>query len=180
MSLSPCGPSLHPLFQKLPDGISEFTFANIYLFRNDHHYEISSLPNDLFVITGSDNGKKFFMLPFGLPDKELLDELFSKHNSMKCVSEPQSKILARMGYKIEEDRDNFDYIYSREDLAGLSGRRMHKKKNLLNAFMRAHNCNPKPLLDEYAADAKSVLEAWHKTHATQRRLLCRKRGIWNI
>jgi len=49
---------LHPRFQGLPDGVSEFTFANIYLFRETHNYEISRLNNDLFVIVGRDGEVK--------------------------------------------------------------------------------------------------------------------------
>lgn len=153
---------MHPLFQKLPDGISEFTFANIYLFRNIHHYRITRLPDDLFAITGKDDDKPFFMLPFGLPDKSLLEELFSKFVSMKCVSEQQSNVLAQMGYYVEEDRDNFDYIYSRADLVNLNGRQMHTRKNLLNSFLKKHNGIAKPLLDEYTDDALKVLEQWRQ------------------
>ena len=65
-------PKLHPRFQNLPDGVSEFTFANLYLFRRDHHYRISSLPGDLVVITGRDGSRPFFMLPFGLPERTLV------------------------------------------------------------------------------------------------------------
>jgi uncharacterized protein len=153
-------PTLHPLFQKLPDGISEFTFANIYLFRNSHQYRIARLADGLFLITGSDGEKPFFMLPFGLPDKPLLDELFEKFGWMKCASQTQSEVLGQMGYHVEEDRDNFDYLYSRTGLSDLSGRQMHKKKNLLNAFMRSFDGKAKPLLDEYASDAMAVLEQW--------------------
>jgi hypothetical protein len=160
----PMRPTLHPLFQKLLDGISEFSFANIYLFREAHQYRISRLPDGLFVITGKDGDKLFFMLPFGLPDKPIFDELFEKFCSMKCVSESQGKLLEQMGYSVTEDRDNFDYIYSRTDLAGLSGRQMHKKKNLLNAFTRAYSGRARPLLDEYADDAKAVLESWRDAH----------------
>ena len=46
---------LHPKFQSLADGISEFTFANIFLFRETHQYRLSRLDDELFVITGKDN-----------------------------------------------------------------------------------------------------------------------------
>ena len=45
-------PILHPRFQTLPGGISEFTFANIYLFRETHNYRISQLDDELHIITG--------------------------------------------------------------------------------------------------------------------------------
>src|SRR3990167_9290515 len=106
---------LHPLFQNLQNGISEFTFANLYLFRGTHNYRISKLKDSLFLIAGSDSGSPFFMLPFGLPDKELLDELFHKFTSMKCVSEGQASKLVDRGYPVVADYDNFDYLYLREE-----------------------------------------------------------------
>lgn len=152
-------PELHPLFKGLKEGISEFTFANIYLFRETHSYRVSRL-NDLIVISGSDMGASFFMLPFGLPDKALLDELFLRFASMKCVSESQSVNLAGMGYIIKEDRDNFDYLYLREDLATLPGSKFHKKKNLIKAFVENYSYEGKPLLKDYIGDAQAVLEEW--------------------
>ena len=35
-----------------------------------------------------------------------------------------------------EDRDNWDYVYDREKLATLSGRKYHSKKNHYNAFIK--------------------------------------------
>jgi hypothetical protein len=155
---------LHPRFQRLAEGISEFTFANIYLFRETHRYKISQLDNGLFVITGEDAGESFFMLPFGLPDENVLRELFTEYHIMKAVPEPQAKLLAQSGYQIWEDRENFDYLYSREDLVGLTGRKFHKKKNLLNMFIRNNECQAKPLLEEYRDDALHVLEAWNERY----------------
>lgn len=155
---------LHPKFQALPDGVSEFTFANIYLFRRTHNYKISRLENGLFVITGEDNGSPFFMLPFGLPGEANLSELFEEFKSMKCVSESQISSLEALGCAVREDRDNFDYLYSREELVHLTGRKFHKKKNLLNLFIKNHECQAKPLLEEYRDDALQIVEQWNLQH----------------
>ena len=153
-------PELHPRFQKLPEGVSEFTFANLYLFRQDHHYRVSSLPGELVVITGRDGRMPFFMLPFGLPEETLLDQLFQDYGSMKCVPEPIARQLASMGYKAEEDRDNFDYLYSREDLSELTGRKFHKKRNLIKAFLKNYNYAGEPLLESHIPAALQILEEW--------------------
>jgi hypothetical protein len=155
---------LHPLFQKLAEGVSEFTFANIYLFRETHRHKISQLDTGLIVITGEDAGEPFFMLPFGLPDENVLSGFFNEYHTMKAVPEQQAKLLAQSGYHVWEDRDNFDYLYSREDLVNLTGRKFHKKKNLLNMFIRNNECQAKPLLEEYRDDALCVLEAWNERH----------------
>ena len=68
------------------------------------------------------------MLPFGFPKNGLMDELFLKFISMKCVSESQVPELTGMGHIVTEDRDNFDYLYLREDLVSLPGAKLHKKR----------------------------------------------------
>jgi hypothetical protein len=156
---------LHPNFQSLAEGVSEFTFANIYLFRDRHNYRISKLGDELFVIIGCDEDESFFMLPFGLPDEAVLKELFDRYSMMKAVTEAQIQLLERRGYKVFEDRDNFDYLYSRQELVNLTGRKFHKKKNLLNMFIKNNNCQAKPLLEEYRNDALEVLHAWNEQHA---------------
>lgn len=153
-------PILHPKFQTLSEGISEFSFANIYLFRKTHQYRLSQLDDGLLVILGNDDGNPFFMLPFGLPDQTKLDMLFDHHKFMKAATEAQAKTLEALGYRVLEDRDNFDYLYDREELAKLAGRKYHKKKNLVNAFINNYNYEGKPLLEDFIPDAIRVLELW--------------------
>jgi hypothetical protein len=153
-------PRLHPLFQQLRDGISEFTFANLYLFRATHHYTISSLPDGTLVILGRDAAVNFFMLPFGLPGQPLLDILFRDHGLLKCAAKAQATTLKHRGYRVIEDRDNFDYLYRRQDLALLGGRNYHKKRNLIKAFTSSHPFAAKPLREEFRDDALRVLDDW--------------------
>jgi hypothetical protein len=153
-------PMLHPLFQALPEGISEFAFANLYLFRDTHNYRLTQVGQDHLAILGRDGEQPFFMLPFGLPEKPLLDQLFQDYGSMKAATETQAQQLHAMGYQVQEDRDNFDYLYSRAELAQLAGRKFHKKQNLVNAFINNYSYEGKPLIQEYLPDALQVLEKW--------------------
>jgi len=150
---------LHGRFRALAEGISELTFAGLYLFREVHGYRVSHLGEGTFVIAGQDR-EPFFLAPFGWADEVVLAELFERWGVMKCVSAAQAGELARRGYRVWEDRDNFDYLYRREDLATLSGRKLHKKKNLVNLFVRSNACVAKPLLEEYTDDALRILERW--------------------
>ena len=150
---------LHPLFKGLREGISEFTFANLYLFREIHKYQISLL-SDILIIKGRDGDKSFFMLPFGLPEKEFLDQMFHEFNCMKCVSESQVSELTAMKYMVRQDRDNFDYLYLREELVRLPGPKYHKKRTLINAFIENYSYEGKPLSAEYIGDAIKVLDIW--------------------
>ena len=151
---------LHPRFQQWAEGISEFTFANLYLLRQAHQYRIARLPGELYVVSGRDGDEPFFMLPFGLPEAHLLDKLFQEFQSVKAVSENQAGLLSERGYVITEDRDNFDYLYSRADMADLPRRKFHKKKNRVNAFIKNHEYQGEPLLEEHLAQALAILETW--------------------
>lgn len=157
-------PILHQKFKTLAEGISEFTFANLYLFRQTHNYRIAQLDNGLYIIMGRDGEEPFFMLPFGLPDEGALKDFFTRHRTMKALTQSQAEQLAAVGYVVSEDRDNFDYLYSREDLVNLTGRKFHKKKNQLNLFIRNNECQAKPLLEEYRDDALQILEQWKHQH----------------
>ena len=153
-------PLLHPLLQQLPDGISEFTFANLYLFRESHHYRLATLADGGIVITGRDKDRPFFMLPFGLPAPDILRNLFADWSRMKCVSETQTEILQGLGYTVSEDRDNFDYLYRRQDLAELSGRKFSQKRNHIKAFINNYDYRGEPLTEAHLPAALSVLDQW--------------------
>jgi len=153
-------PLLHPLFRRLQDGVSEFTFANLYLFRATHHYTVAALADTTPVILGRDGAAPFFMLPFGLPEEPLLDALFRDHGMLKCAPKAQAALLEQGGYRVIADRDNFDYLYRRQDLALLGGRNYHKKRNLIKAFTSNHPFAAKPLRAEFRNDALRVLDDW--------------------
>ena len=153
---------LHPLFSALTEGISELTFANLYLFRHRHTYGFATLADEHYVVLGNDDGLPFFMLPFGLPERALLDTLLREHRLMKCISAPQAQTLKQLGYEVIEDRDNFDYLYRRQDLASLSGRNYHKKRNLIKSFVQSNTYAAKPLRAEYRSDALQVLDEWRQ------------------
>jgi len=155
-------PLLYPLFHQLRDGISEFTFANLYLFRTTHHYTVSALPDATPLILGRDAATSFFMLPFALPEQSLLDTLFRDHGMLKCASRTQAALLEHGGYQVVADRDNFDYLYRRQDLALLGGRNYHKKRNLIKAFTSSYPFTARPLRSELRDDALRVLDDWRK------------------
>lgn len=157
-------PLLHPLFKAHQQGISEFTFANIRLFRKTHHYRVSRLEDGTVFIIGSDADVPFFMLPFGMPAKETLERLFADFTYMKCVGETVALQMTALGCTVKEDIDNFDYLYLRKELAELSGRRFHKKKNLVNLFLSTYSCEAKPLVEANVNDAFEILDHWLAEH----------------
>jgi hypothetical protein len=161
---------LHPRLSLTPDGVSEFTFSGLYLFRNRYKYQISRGADGGFIISGEQPtehgpGGKFFMTPCGAPDTETLESLFRTHDYWKNISEsvlaPVRERLEKGGVEFTEDRDNFDYLYFREDLAKLTGKKYHKKKNLVNQFLNAYaHYEGRSLTAALVPQAKEILKRW--------------------
>jgi hypothetical protein len=157
-------PQLEPLFRELRGGLSELSFAGIYCFRSPHAYRIGRLADGTYLLVGADKGMPFFICPFGLPLTDALPDLFSQFSSMKLVTEAQAEQLRLAGYEVSEDRDNFDYLYRREELAALRGRSLQRKRNLVHAFEKRYSYEAYPFSSDRLGDAIAVLEAW-RDHA---------------
>lgn len=158
---------LYPLLNMEGGGISEFTFAGLYLFRKTYQYELSWLPGGKLLIRGGREGRRFHSLPLGFPeDAALRKDVVQSVDYIKNLNEEQADSaqvwLESAGFVVCEDRDNFDYIYLREDLAALRGRKYHKKRNLVNGFMNSYSHEVRPLGGENIDDAFHVLEVWRE------------------
>lgn len=68
---------------------------------------------------------------------------------------------------VEEDRDNFDYVYAAEDLRTLAGRKLHSKKNHLNSFRKNYpDALYVPITQDVMTQCKLNINGWYKKHAT--------------
>ena len=118
--------------QLLKDGMSELTFGSLYFFRNTYKYKISKFNEHTVLFLGEERKKNFFFsigdqLPF-----TTVKELYGDCAYWKLISESDLTHHAGLFKKFKEtpteDRDNFDYLYTRLSLSTLSGKQLHKKK----------------------------------------------------
>ena len=159
---------LHPLLYNLDTGISEYTFAGLYLFKDKYNYRVARMKNGDIALFGTEFEAPFCMLPFGFQDTdkkmEQLKELFHNYHYFKGISGKyinRSRIqLEKAGFHILEDRDNFDYLYLRSNLVDLTGRKFHKKRNMVNAFISNYNYEEKYITNENKSDALYILQKW--------------------
>ncbi len=157
---------MYPVLNMQADGISEFTFSALYLFRACNGYRISRVPNTTLVVSGEKDGKTFFYTPCRVPDGKVLGELHERFGTHMNISESQAlerRIeLENLGYTVAEDRDNFDYLYCRKDLAELAGKEYHKKRNLVNAFINSYSYEQHCITPKNVDDAIGVARAWRE------------------
>ena len=128
--------------------MSEGHFLNQFLWENYYNTRYATDDIALYLYFENSHAAGFFA---PLCKEEDLPEAFRRmeeymHHTLHkpahffLADEPMVDALTSEGllssYKVEEDRDCFDYLYDADKLRTLSGKAMHKKKNLLNKFLR--------------------------------------------
>lgn len=153
---------LEDRFRKMEMEISEYTFANLYLFRHIHHYELVS-KRDLYI-KGVTRDKLTYLMPT-TPLKELniedlvecakeCDLVFPLSDEWKTYfPEPQYQ-----NYYIEADSD---YLYNVETMSTFPGRKLSGRRNLLKQFQELFPTHrTEPLTSNNSQDALKVLTEW--------------------
>lgn len=154
---------------------SDASFANIYLLRNKYSTKISRY-KDFIIRKYSGKGARCgYTFPLGKGDiAKALAEI--EKDAKECgerlqfafITEEQKEVLenampARFCYS--SDAGDSDYIYLRSELASLSGKAFHKKKNHFSKFVRTY---PDYKYYEIGAcniyDAQKVADAWYYEH----------------
>lgn len=134
---------------------SEYTFTNLLIWGADDKIKIAEENNALYFLIddpeeagkAGGNGKSRFMFAPLIRDpggdyRPVLAtaSAYCRENGIepvfKAISGPIRDAFARSGgYSLEEDRSNFDYVYSMEELRDLTGKKLHAKRNHINQFM---------------------------------------------
>ncbi|MGI5090624.1 DUF2156 domain-containing protein [Treponema vincentii] len=151
--------------QPLKDGMSELTFGSLYFFRNTYKYKISRFNERTLIFLGEEQKKAFF---FSIGDPlplATLKELYNDCAYWKLISESyltdNAAFFQNFKESPTEDRDNFDYLYTRLSLSTLSGKQLHKKKNHVNGFLSNYpDFTLKKLDTDTKKDASKILDIW--------------------
>lgn len=64
------------------------------------------------------------------------------------------------GVQVKECREHWDYLYDRQELTELRGRKFHKKKNLLNQFLREYDATFVRLNEKTVEGALALQTEW--------------------
>lgn len=127
----------------------EMSPANIILWARHYHTEIAFWEDN--IIFRSQREDNCYAYCCSLLDaangKALFDKIVQLAKDeenpflMYCVSEQEWEQIEKWYpgcYQITYDRDGADYIYAREKLATLSGKKLHGKRNHINRFEEAN------------------------------------------
>ena len=153
---------LQDRLKRVGSPLSQYSFANLYLFRAVHDYHVLTVPEGIFIAGKTYEGGRFLM-----PTEELREE--RTEGVLRLLKEgeflfpvPEEWLGAFSGKEVRSDfsENDSDYVYTVEKLLTYQGHKLHGQKNLLNQFLS--RCVPEahPLTQDRMEDAREVLEVW--------------------
>ena len=157
---------------------SSYTFTANYIWRKTHKITWQRIGKYLCIAglgtLETEDGEYFMSMPLtrdGVYEKETLrfaileaKKIFEekgKHFEMALIPGNLVPLLEEIfggDIVIHHDREDDDYIYLKEDLCTLKGRKLHNKKNHLNYFKRNYSYTYEEIRSDTAAEVKEFLE----------------------
>lgn len=153
---------------------SDFNFISMWGYNTEDDFFISRFGNNLiFRLRDYLTNKPFYTFIGRENIYETIESIFSEQVvegvnleiklAGECVIE---NLEDDVKYIIEEDRDNFDYIYSVQTLSELKGSAMHKIKNFVNRFKALYPAVKTSLLnitlEETKGEILTLFDEWAK------------------
>lgn len=156
---------------------SQFNFTNLFMWRIPYHVRWCE-ENGVLYMTCEWEGTLMAMQPFG-PEEKMQEATDRYLAYFQEIGRPLLFVGLESGYAefleqykgasfdIREDRDNFDYVYLVEKLISLSGRKLHSKKNHLNAFRKMYpQAEYLAITEEIIPACRVELESWYQMRLT--------------
>jgi hypothetical protein len=157
-------PRFDNIFKQLQPRVSELTFAGLFLFRTAHDYALTRIKESVVVLGKGYDCRCYSLPPMGGDVSGVCDacdlllvaglELYGFDEAYAA------RFLKDVVCEIVEDRESFDYLYLREEMATLPGNRFHKKKNRINYFATRHNHEVHTFSAQYLCGCLQLLDEW--------------------
>ena len=148
---------------------ADSSFGNIYCWSHSTAPKIARLGNRL-VMRLCIGGKCMYAYPVGSGDIRPAIELMAEDARsigspfiMRSITRPllsQIHTFFRSEPVISTNPDSSDYVYLASDLANLSGKKFHAKKNHVNRFMAEHQWSFEPITPENIHSCHNFASHW--------------------
>ena len=155
-------------FHQMNLQISDYTFANVYLFRKTSHYEFLTTDCGLFV-SGQNKQKQIYIMPLNDPhgcDMQTFKDLLGRQKIFFPIPEEWLSCFPEDKFVISCDDNESDYIYLSENMAGFKGKQYTRHRNHLNQFLSLYVPEGEPISINNFQDALRVLQEWQNDSRT--------------
>ena len=147
----------------------EYSFANNFMWRNVYQVRVAELHGCL-VVRFIDGEIHCFSFPVGNGDKKAaVEELLAichEEGIQLLIAPASEQDRAQMlewfpgRFLIEGDRNDYDYIYAREKLATLAGKKLHGKRNHIARFKDSGDWSYEPMTAENIEECRTMTYTW--------------------
>jgi hypothetical protein len=151
-------------FRELNFEISEYTFANIYLFRDIHHYQLF-FENELFLKGVGRDGSSFLMPTNRFMDHMSIEEM--RHHLAEVdffypIPEQWLHFFDPAIFNYSHSESDSDYLFSLKKIRTQDDTHSNAKSNLIRQLFDQHTVKIVPLDREQIPMALSILTEWQK------------------
>lgn len=166
----------------------ENSFVNLWAWQYLYGNRYALCEDMLFVRSGTD-GTDYFALPFGgdiARGVELVKEYAGNKNPVFWVQEgrrcDEFRRLFGDLYTMEESRIDADYVYLRDDLAYLKGKKYHSKRNHISAFSKQFDWRYEPIGMSNIDAVCECAKRWYEENADRLNdeMRCEREGVFRL
>lgn len=155
---------------------ADYSFGTMFMWDERFRQRVARL-GDRLGINPTYANPHFFAFPVGTGDLEAaiweLREYATQHEwpfRIRGVTAEHRQALEALfpgQFDFRVERDQFDYIYSAEKLATLSGKKLHGKRNHINRFVQTYSWSFDPLTAADIPACMSLLDTWTLENASK-------------
>lgn len=166
----------------------ENNFINLLVWQCSYNNVMAVKDGILFIKVGVGDNESF-RLPIGGDLKKGIEMIYRYCGDKKprfwlqdCDRLQEFIEIYGNDFTIKEIRDSFDYLYLRENLAELSGKKYHSKRNHINTFSKKYDWHYESITAENMNKVKSCAEKWYleKADKMDEHMECEKKGLKTI
>lgn len=151
-------------FRQIKLDMSEYSFANTYLFRHIHHYQIF-YKQELFLKGIARDGSSFLMPTFPLfeaSESQLKGWLEEADFFFPIPEEWKNRFDPNMIDSSFSESES-DYLFALDKIRCYD-KKLKTKQNQVDQFLSSHTVQAYPLTAERVEDAQLVLSLWKKSN----------------
>ena len=149
----------------------DITFTNTYLWREHYDIRVAFTDDSYFKSYYVDGQPMGYAFPMTRGDiREAIELILNDARDrgiaplIGLLNDTNAAVIKEMygdRVMIRQDRDSFDYLYERHNLAHLSGKKYHAKRNHISRYWREHeDSSIEEICERNFDEVLSVTERW--------------------
>ena len=167
-------------FNKYPPESSEFTFTNLFMWRNYYNFLFLEFKEHLILfsydylknrrepIKEDSKDYIYFFPPIGPHPDKIIIELFEDLRNIEvhrvpeeiCDNIKENENFSKLNLDCFEDRNNWDYVYNKEEILNLAGNKYRQNRRWLQKFLDKYSYDFKLLTGNLIEKCKELQLEW--------------------